>query len=79
MLIRSDPDAYIAEAEHRTCPFHQQHPFETYAGCTCSAAYRLRPATGEERAENRRKRLEGEREHLERALASIRAQLRLTP
>lgn len=59
MLIRDDPDEYETVSKYRTCIFHQQHPGEPYAGCTCSASisYRRRPASdiAAIKAERRRK------------------------
>jgi hypothetical protein len=79
MLIHSDPDAWMPISEHHTCLFHKDNPGKPFAGCTCSGMIGHRPATEEERAENRRRRLERELADAERALASIRAQLGLTP
>ena len=41
MLIESNADDYESVVTHTTCPFHQEHPLEDYAGCTCSSTYSL--------------------------------------
>jgi hypothetical protein len=62
MQVVYNPDDYVATSSYYACPFHRQNPdIASYAGCTCSASWGTRPATDEERAENRRRRLDRER------------------
>lgn len=37
MIIEQKP--IKAKVTHNICPFHKKHPFERYAGCTCSSSY----------------------------------------
>jgi len=57
MIINIDPDDYVTEISHSTCPFHKKHPGEPYAGCSCSSSYIRRRATPEERRTNKIQRL----------------------
>lgn len=75
MLIRHDPDAYVAVSEGHTCAFHREYPGRQWAGCTCGGGVGLRTATPEEKAENRRRRLAKRREDLAAELAAIDAEL----
>lgn len=62
MLIVHNPDDYVATSTHYTCPFHKQNPdIANYAGCGCVSSWGTRPATAEERTENRKRRLDRER------------------
>ncbi len=70
-MIPYDPDAWVTFAEHHACSFHRENPNGHWAGCTCGGAIGQRPATPEERAENRRRRLETEREQLVKRLAAL--------
>jgi len=35
MIIHYDPDDYTVETKSSICMYHQQHPGENYAGCSC--------------------------------------------
>ena len=37
MIIKYNPDEWETTILHHICPFHQEHPGEAYAGCTCSS------------------------------------------
>lgn len=39
MLIHHDPDEWKPTSGHRVCGFHQTHPGEAYAGCTCMSSF----------------------------------------
>ena len=32
-----------SKSEHRTCSYHKEHPFDSYAGCCCSSSYGIGP------------------------------------
>lgn len=49
MNIDYDPNDYVCESYHRTCRFHEEHPGENFAGCTCAGGYTSRRKTPEER------------------------------
>lgn len=63
MLIRHDPDEFEVVSTSHTCPFHEQFPGKTYAGCTCSGSSGLRRRSDEDiaRIKAERRRTEEER------------------
>lgn len=60
MLVDYDPDGYVAEVSHYTCPFHKKNPGVPYAGCGCTGVYSRRRATPDERIANKYRRLSKE-------------------
>lgn len=70
MLIRYDPDESKSVSEHHVCPFHEENPGVSYAGCTCSSSHGLVRRPPEEVAEIKRKR---KREEEDRFLAEAEA------
>ena len=70
MLIHYDPYEWEGVIETSTCPFHQAHPGEPYAGCACSTMIGSVRRSPEEVAEIKaRKR----REHEDHILAEAEA------
>ena len=69
MIIHDDPDDYVAESSHTTCPFHKENPGVPYAGCGCTASCSRRRATPDERIANKYRRLSKE-------VPALRAELR---
>ncbi len=69
MIINYDPDGYVTETSHTTCPFHKKNPGVPYAGCGCTGSYSRRRATPEERQANKLRRLSKE-------VPTLRAELR---
>lgn len=53
MIIEHDPEDWVVETTSHTCPFHEEHPGQSYAGCTCSGSFTSRLKTPEERAASR--------------------------
>jgi hypothetical protein len=74
-IIYVDADRYTAEAETTVCPFHQKHPGESFAGCTCHSVYRQRERTPEEFRAAKRKRLTNEARRLSDALEKVNREL----
>jgi hypothetical protein len=66
MLIQHDIDEWEGVSEHRTCPFHKEHPGQPYAGCTCMSGFGLRRR---DPAEVARIKAERRRKHEEDVLA----------
>ena len=75
MLINTDKDGKMPVMEKHTCNYHKLNPMTPYPGCTCSTAYGTRAATPEERADNKRRRLEAEKANLKKRLSEIESEL----
>jgi hypothetical protein len=70
MLIHHDPDEWETVTTSHMCPFHERHPGEAFAGCTCSASvsqHRRDPADVAKIKARKR------REHEDRILAEAEA------
>lgn len=50
-MIITIPYMSKAEITYTICEFHTQHPGESFAGCTCSANYSVRPMSWDEAME----------------------------
>ena len=53
-MIQYDPDDWVTESTHRTCPYHVRHPGASYPGCTCSASIGQRRKRPDEYTERER-------------------------
>lgn len=63
MQIHYDEDEYETVVEARTCPFHQNNPGGSYAGCTCSMSVgsRRRPQAEIDKIKAERRRADEDR------------------
>jgi hypothetical protein len=64
MLIRYDPDEHEPVYESHTCFFHQKHPGQSFAGCTCSSSISSRCRSPEEVAKIKADRLRKEEDEI---------------
>ncbi len=42
MLIYHDDDEWEPDVSHHTCGYHERHPGNPWAGCTCSSSYGMK-------------------------------------
>lgn len=60
MYVHIDEDEFEPVVTHRTCTFHELHPGERFAGCSCSWSHTTRRRDPKEvariKAERERKR-----------------------
>lgn len=73
MLIRYDPDEYEPVYESHTCFFHEKHPGEPFAGCTCSSSISSRRRSPEEIAKIKADRLRKEEDDILARAENIKA------
>jgi hypothetical protein len=64
VLIRYDPDEHETVVERHTCSFHQAHPSQLFAGCTCSTGIYSRPRSPEQVREIKAERLRKEEDRI---------------
>lgn len=79
MLIRYDPDETETVYESHTCFFHQKHPGEPFAGCTCSSSISSRQRAPEDVARIKAERLRKEEDDILARAEIIKARRRVSP
>ena len=70
MLIRYDPDEHKAISKHHVCSFHQEHPGQSFADCTCVSSWMTVRRSDEEIARIKAAR---QRQHDDAILAEAEA------
>lgn len=73
MQIHFDPDDYEMVGDRRVCSWHQKHPGQPYAGCTCSFSSGLQLRSPEDRARVKAEKIRAEEDRILALADKIRA------